>query len=143
MKGSPTCTAGRFSSSLSSNSADAIVAPWIPSRPVLAPTCPELPTPLATPLTISSAFAMPRQNIDQRVTRVALVEADFTADRRDADAVAVSGDARDDALERAAHLRRSSGPKRSAFRSAMGRAPIVKMSLMIRPRPSLRPDTAR
>ena len=36
--GSPTCTFGRFSSDLSSNSAEAMVAPWIPSRPVLAPT---------------------------------------------------------------------------------------------------------
>ena len=38
MNGSPTCTAGRFSADLSSNSADAIVAPWMPSRPVFAPT---------------------------------------------------------------------------------------------------------
>ena len=38
MKGSPTCTAGRLSADRSSNSADAIVAPWMPSRPVLAPT---------------------------------------------------------------------------------------------------------
>ncbi len=37
-KGSPTCTVGRFSSLLSSNSADAMVAPWMPSRPVLEPT---------------------------------------------------------------------------------------------------------
>ena len=35
--GSPTCTVGRFSSDLSSNSADAMVAPWMPSRPVLEP----------------------------------------------------------------------------------------------------------
>ena len=34
MNGSPTCTAGRFSADFSSNSADAIVAPWMPSRPV-------------------------------------------------------------------------------------------------------------
>ena len=38
MNGSPTWTVGRFSSLLSPNSAEAIVAPWIPSRPVLAPT---------------------------------------------------------------------------------------------------------
>ncbi len=38
MNGSPTCTAGRFSAEASSNSAEAIVAPWMPSRPVLAPT---------------------------------------------------------------------------------------------------------
>ncbi len=38
MNGSPTCTAGRFSADFSSNSADAMVAPWMPSRPVFAPT---------------------------------------------------------------------------------------------------------
>ena len=38
MNGSPTWTVGRFSSLPSPNSADAMVAPWIPSRPVLAPT---------------------------------------------------------------------------------------------------------
>ena len=37
VKGSPTCTVGRFSSIASSNSAEAIVAPPTPSRPVLAP----------------------------------------------------------------------------------------------------------
>jgi hypothetical protein len=37
VNGSPTCTVGRFSSSVSSNSADAMVAPPTPSRPVLAP----------------------------------------------------------------------------------------------------------
>ena len=38
VNGSPTCTVGRFSSLLSSNSAEAIVAPWMPSRPVFEPT---------------------------------------------------------------------------------------------------------
>ena len=37
VNGSPTCTVGRFSSMRSSNSADAMVAPPTPSRPVLAP----------------------------------------------------------------------------------------------------------
>ena len=37
MKGSPTCTVGRFSSLPSPNSAEAMVAPWIPSRPGLGP----------------------------------------------------------------------------------------------------------
>jgi hypothetical protein len=36
-KGSPTCTVGRFSSMESSNSADAMVAPPTPSRPVFEP----------------------------------------------------------------------------------------------------------
>ena len=38
VKGSPTWTVGFFSSILSSNEADAILAPWIPSRPVFEPT---------------------------------------------------------------------------------------------------------
>ena len=38
MKGSPTCTLGRFCSAPSLNSSLAMVAPWIPSRPVFAPT---------------------------------------------------------------------------------------------------------
>jgi hypothetical protein len=39
VKGSPTCTVGRFASLSSSNSAEASrLAPWIPSRPVLLPT---------------------------------------------------------------------------------------------------------
>ncbi len=38
VNGSPTCTVGRFSSASAANSAEAIVAPWMPSRPVLAPT---------------------------------------------------------------------------------------------------------
>ena len=38
VNGSPTCTVGRFSSESSLNSADAMVAPWMPSRPVFEPT---------------------------------------------------------------------------------------------------------
>ena len=38
VNGSPTCTVGRFSSVSSENSAEAMVAPWMPSRPVLEPT---------------------------------------------------------------------------------------------------------
>ena len=38
VNGSPTWTVGRLASLASLNSADAIVAPWMPSRPVLAPT---------------------------------------------------------------------------------------------------------
>ncbi len=37
MNGSPTCTVGRLLSLSSSNSALAMVAPWMPSRPVRAP----------------------------------------------------------------------------------------------------------
>ena len=38
VNGSPTCTVGRFSSESAPNSAEAMVAPWMPSRPVLEPT---------------------------------------------------------------------------------------------------------
>ena len=38
VNGSPTWTVGRFSSESSPKSALAIVAPWMPSRPVLEPT---------------------------------------------------------------------------------------------------------
>jgi hypothetical protein len=38
VNGSPTWTVGRISPASAPNSAEAIVAPWMPSRPVLAPT---------------------------------------------------------------------------------------------------------
>ncbi len=38
VNGSPTCTVGRLASVSSSNSAEAIEAPWMPSRPVFEPT---------------------------------------------------------------------------------------------------------
>ena len=48
VKGSPTWTVGLFSELLSVNSVDAIVAPCIPSLPVLAPTyITGLPAPVA------------------------------------------------------------------------------------------------
>ena len=57
-------------------------------------------------MTISSALAMPRQNtLTSGLPRVALVERDLAADRRNADAVAVAGDAGDDACECPPHER--------------------------------------
>ncbi len=38
VNGSPTCTVGRLACGVSSNSAEAMVAPWMPSRPVAEPT---------------------------------------------------------------------------------------------------------
>ena len=38
VNGSPTWTVGRFSSESAANSAEAMVAPWMPSRPVFEPT---------------------------------------------------------------------------------------------------------
>ena len=54
MKGSPTCTADRWVAFSSEKSAEAKVAPWIPSRPVLAPTyLTALPIPAAFPFWMS------------------------------------------------------------------------------------------
>jgi hypothetical protein len=48
VKGSPTCTVGRWSAPPSANSALAMVAPPTPSRPVLAPRYTTgMPTPFA------------------------------------------------------------------------------------------------
>ena len=59
-KGLPTCTAGRRSSLLSSSCTDAKVAPWMPSRPVSAPTSSTLlPGPLATARVSFSCSMMP------------------------------------------------------------------------------------
>ena len=62
VKGSPTCTWGRLaSSSPSDSSSEAKVAPWIPSRPVRAPTAISvLPTPSAVPRISSSVRIRPR-----------------------------------------------------------------------------------
>ena len=38
VNGSPTCTVGRLLSLSAPNSAEAMVAPWMPSRPVRLPT---------------------------------------------------------------------------------------------------------
>ena len=38
VNGSPTCTVGRFCSLSLSNDSEAMVAPWMPSRPVRLPT---------------------------------------------------------------------------------------------------------
>jgi hypothetical protein len=60
VNGSPTCTIGRFASLSSVSSAEAKVAPWMPSRPVFEPTAMiGLPTPSATPVISSSRFISP------------------------------------------------------------------------------------
>jgi hypothetical protein len=60
VKGSPTCTWGLWSAASSESSAEAKVAPWMPSRPVRAPTAMMvLPTPEATPRISSSSCMRP------------------------------------------------------------------------------------
>ena len=62
VKGSPTCTVGRFCfASSAANSSEAIVAPWMPSRPVFEPTYTMgLPAPSARPRKMRSLRTMPR-----------------------------------------------------------------------------------
>ena len=82
------------------------------------------------------------EDVDERVAGVRLVERDLAADGRDADAVAVAGDAGDDAFDDAPRpraVRAVERPKRSEFISAIGRAPIVKMSRMMPPTPVAAP----
>ena len=58
--GLPTCTAGRRSSRSAPRVAEANDAPWIPSRPVDAPTSSStLPVPAARARVISSCRAIP------------------------------------------------------------------------------------
>ena len=82
------------------------------------------------------------EHVDERVAGVAVLERDFAADGRDADAVAVAGDPGDDAFDDAAGARAGRAvqrPKRSEFISAIGRAPMVKMSRMMPPTPVAAP----
>ena len=75
------------------------------------------------------------------VAGVARLERDLAAHGRNADAVAVPGDAGDHALEQTPG--RTSAPRESPnlseFISAMGLAPIVKMSRMMPPTPVAAP----
>ena len=86
---------------------------------------------------------MPRQqHVDERVAGVGRLERNLTADRRNADTVAVARDAGDDAFDDPSRSRAvgpSIGPKRSELSRAIGRAPIVKMSRMMPPTPVAAP----
>ena len=87
------------------------------------------------------ALAQPeRHRVDQAVVLVGRLEVDLAADRRHADRVAVVADARDGAVEQVARaLARSGSPKRSESSTAIGRAPIAKMSRRIPPTPVAAP----
>ena len=111
MNGSPTCTAGRFSADFSSNSATPSSRrgcrrgrSWRRRR---RPGCRR---PTRRPGRCASCLRNAEaEDVDQRVARVGLVERDLAADGRDADAVAVAGDAGDDALDDAT-VARAVGP---------------------------------
>ena len=107
MKGSPTWTAGRFSSGLlvelgrrhrramdavaAGLGADVVDGVAFPARGALDD--------------VGMLRDAEAEDVDERVAAVRLVEGDFAADRRNADAVAVAADAGDDAREDAAVLR--------------------------------------
>ncbi len=60
VNGSPTCTRGRLASVAADRSSEANEAPWMPSRPVRAPTAMiGLPTPCATARISSDSFISP------------------------------------------------------------------------------------
>ena len=86
---------------------------------------------------------MPRQKtLTSGLLRIRLLEHDFAADGGNADAVAVPGNTGHDSLDDAAVRAPdgpSIGPNRSEFISAMGRAPMVKMSRMMPPTPVAAP----
>ena len=91
------------------------------------------------------------KDVDERIAFVAFVEINLAADGRNADAIAVMRDARDDAGEQIGDcadlivrlpdplpIRRSARSAASSARNT-GRAPIVKISRMIPPTPVAAP----
>ncbi len=96
-----------------------------------------------------------RQNVHQRIAGIARLECDFAADRGHAETISVVGDAAHHAVEKAPVARDcfsvgspealvsevldEIGPKRSESSTAMGRAPMVKMSRRIPPTPVAAP----
>ena len=83
------------------------------------------------PFTSAFASTIPTHHVDERIAGVRLLERNLAADRRNADAVAVSADSRDHALENPAGSARRSdlrAPEAQRVQEAIGRAPIVKMS---------------
>ena len=141
-KGSPTCTVGRWSAASSSNSADAIEAPWIPSRPVFAPT-----QKTGSPARSARGAEEPAGGGDpEREPRSPAGSAnsrDRSRPRRRAwESPCCSRSSR--SRRRRPRRARGSAPPRAArsgseFMSAVGRAPIVKMSRRIPPTPVAAP----
>ena len=80
------------------------------------------------------------EHVDQRVLGVARVEGELAPDRRDPHRVAVARDAGHDALDQPLLLRASVGsPKKRGSMTAIGRAPMVKMSRRMPPTPVAAP----
>ena len=128
-----------------------MVAPWMPSRPVLAPTyMTGLPVPrrLAVEDFVFADEAQ-RKRVHERIAAVAGLELGFSAEVGHAEAVAVTGDAADHAFDDgvvlcdefrlSAAAQGAIGPKRSESMTASGRAPMVKMSRRMPPTPVAAP----
>src|SRR5262249_46276113 len=79
------------------------------------------------------------QRVDQRVPRVAGIEAELAADVGQAEAVAVEGDAADDAGQHAGGAGRAGGAEPERVITATGRAPMARMSRTIPPTPVAAP----
>ncbi len=152
MNGLPTCTAGRRSSDCSFNSTLAKVAPWIPSRPVSAPTrIRGLPGPSARAFTSSPTRAIP--------THIAFTSGLPLYDEENPVSPPTVGSPiqlpyqpmpATISLNRCRLCAASStsagvseagwsGPKRSESSMAIGRAPIAKMSRIMPPTPVAAP----
>ena len=83
--------------------------------------------------------ALRRTSVDQRVAGIRLVEHHLPADVRQAKAVAVATDSRDDARQHASGVVPSAGPNRRESITATGRAPMARMSRTIPPTPVAAP----
>jgi len=88
------------------------------------------------------------KSVDERILRIARLEADFAANRRDAKTISVTSDSANYAVEDAAVFRSvfftgvfacSDLADRSESKTAMGRAPMVKMSRRMPPTPVVAP----
>ena len=142
MNGSPTCTAGRFS-------ADSLVELRRRHRRAVDAVASGLGADVVHGVADAARASLDdrvvpgdaeTEHVHERIAAVGLVEHHLAADGRNADAVPVSADAGDDARTGCGALRgSSSGPNRSESSSAIGRAPIVKMSRMMPPTPVAAP----
>ncbi len=175
MNGLPTCTAGRRSSLDSSSCTLANVAPWIPSRPVSAPTIiSRLPGPSArartslssrpTPTHIAFTSGLPEYDGENDTSpptvgtpmqfpyppipattplkRCRFRAASSSVVRSSSDPSGGTGGMPASRLyaPRSIAFGTCSGPNRSESSSAIGRAPIAKMSRTIPPTPVAAPS---
>ena len=142
VKGSPTCTVGRFSLDVvvelgrgHGGAADAVAAGL--GAEIDDGQADALGLRIEDLVGVGEARG---EGVDQDVAVVARVELDLAAHRRHAEGIAVAADAGDHAGDEVAGLLDASGaPKRSAFIAATGRAPMVNTSRRMPPTPVAAP----